>query len=150
MGKRLILITVAVMTMLCCGIYAISSSRPVAQSVIVTPGTGPPYETIRLEMERMTEAQFKNYARELKGKQVTWTGWVEDVNEKAFGGYELWVDMDPPDKAFSVQDVTFDVPDELALKFQKDQVVSFSGTVTLVMDVIGSTQVSLSNVSVEE
>jgi len=103
------------------------------------------FAEIRNNMNRMTEAQWKKYARSLKGKTISWSGWVEDVNEKFFGGYELWVDMDPPNVAMSVQDVTFEIPDELALKLRKDQRVVFTGTIKSVMNVLGSCSVTLEN-----
>ena len=96
-------------------------------------------------MNKMTEAQWKEYARGLKGASVSWSGWVEDVNEKFFGGYELWVDMDAPDVIMSVQDVTFNIPDDLALKLRKDQRVTFTGTIKSVMNVLGSCSVILEN-----
>jgi len=99
--------------------------------------------TIRNNIERMTEAQWKAYVRSLKGKRVKWTGWVEDVNEKWIGGYELLVDMDSPDAFLSVYDLSFDIPDDLALKLNKDQRVSFEGDISHVFNILGSCRVSL-------
>lgn len=100
-------------------------------------------------MNVMTEAQFNQRSDELKGQRVEWSGWVEDVNEKLLGGYELWVDMDDPSILISVQDVQFDIPDELALQLQKDQRVDFTGTIRSIINLLGSTQVTLENVSVQ-
>ena len=96
-------------------------------------------------MHNLTEAQFKAVARGLEGRSIRWRGWVEDVNEKMFGGYELWVDMDSPNVIISVQDVTFDVSENLALSLRKDAPVSFEGTIRSVMNVIGSLSVQLTN-----
>lgn len=114
-----------------------------------TPESAPPFSTIRTQMEGMTEAQFKQYARTLKGKQVHWTGWVEDVNETLLGDYEVWVDMDAPDELFSVQDVTFKVPADVALSLRRDQKITFTGTVDSVLNVLESTQITLSDVVIQ-
>lgn len=105
---------------------------------------------IRNNMKDMTQAQWKTYARSLEGKTVEWEGWVEEVKEKFFGGYEIWVDMDSPEEAMSVQDVTFDIPEDLAMKFNKNQLVAFRGTIKSVMNVLGSCQVDLENASLQQ
>ena len=97
----------------------------------------------------MTEAQIKQYARELKGKEVHWSGWVEDVNETMFGTYEVWVDMDAPDEMFSVQDVTFDVPADVALKLRRDQKINFTGSIDSALNVLESTQINLSDATIQ-
>ena len=33
----------------------------------------------------MTDVQFEEYAKSLKGKRIRWKGYVEDVKEKFFG-----------------------------------------------------------------
>jgi hypothetical protein len=105
----------------------------------------PPYQEIYDNMHAMTEAQWNKYADELEGKQVTrWTGWVEEVNEKTLGGYELWIDMDPPE-AFSTQDVVFDIPDDVALEINKDQAVTFSGTIESVSEARDTLIIRLEN-----
>ncbi len=114
-----------------------------------TPEPAPSYATIRAQMEGMTEAQFKQYARSLKGKQVHWTGWVEDVNETLFGNYEVWVDMDAPDELLSVQDVTFDVPADVALSLRLNQKITFTGIIDSALNVLESTQITLSEVTIQ-
>jgi hypothetical protein len=47
-----------------------------------------------------------------------------------------------------VQDVQFDIPEELALQLEKDQQVTFSGTIVSVMNILGSCQVTLKDASV--
>jgi hypothetical protein len=99
--------------------------------------------TIRKNMEGMTDLQFKRYADGLKGKKVIWTGWVEEVKERFLGGYDCWVDMDSPGAMMSVQDVTFDVSESVAMKLKKDNKIRFTGTIKSVMSVMGSCQVNL-------
>ena len=106
------------------------------------------FYTIRKKIENMTEAQFNVYSRSIEGKRIKWTGWVEDVNEKMFGGYELMVDMDSPNELVSVQDVTFNIPENIALKISKNRKITFVGDVKSVLDIIGSCQVSLENIEI--
>ena len=104
------------------------------------------FASMRQQMRgNLTEAQFKAVARGLEGRRIRWRGWVEDVNEKMFGGYELWVDMDSPNVTISVQDVTFDIPDNLALSLRKDAPVRFEGTIRSVTNVMGSLSVRLTD-----
>lgn len=101
-------------------------------------------------MDTMTDAQWDLYVKGLAGMSVDgWTGWVEDVRSKTFGGYELWIDMDSPDELISVQDVSFDIPDSLALELNKDDKVNFSGTIYYAQYILGSLQISLENPTVE-
>lgn len=107
----------------------------------------PPYEEIRSKVEGMTEAQWKAYLPALEGNLVVgWTGWVEEVDVKLGGAYELWVDMDPPEDLFSAQDVYFDIPDDIALELQLDQQVTFSGTITRASEFLGSVSFTLEDV----
>lgn len=132
-----------------------SGQSPTADIATAAVVPTPPVDTtlsfadIRRQMRSdLTEAQFNALARSLEGRRVRWRGWVEDVNEKALGGYELWIDMDRPSDAMSVQDVTFDVPADLALSYRKDSRVSFEGTIDEVMNVLGSLQVELKDARV--
>lgn len=110
----------------------------------------PPYNEIRSTVEGMTEAQWKAYLPTLEGNIVAnWSGWVEDVDVKLFGDYELWVDMDSPDELFSIQDVTFIIPEDVALELQKDQKVTFSGVIDRASNVLGSVQIDLLDVELQ-
>jgi len=110
----------------------------------------PPYREIAEKVENMTEAQWKAYLPTLVGNSViSWTGWVDEVNVKLGGGYELWVDMDSPTDLFSLYDVVFDIPDEIALEFEIDQMVVFSGTINRVVELLGSATIYLEDVSLE-
>jgi hypothetical protein len=102
------------------------------------------FETVRSNMNEMTDAQFKNYTKSLVGQTITWDGWVEEVKEKFFGGYECWIDMDAP-KELSVQDVTFPIDENLAMQLRKDKRVQFTGTIKSVYNILGSCSVSLSD-----
>jgi hypothetical protein len=95
-------------------------------------------------MNKMTDVQFERYAKSLKGQTVTWVGWVEEAKQKLLGGYEVWIDMDHPQK-LSVQDVTFDVSEAVAMKVRKDKRVQFTGRIKSVQNVLGSCQVDLQN-----
>jgi len=105
------------------------------------------YYHLRDRMKSMTEAQWKDYARSIRGQRVQWSGWVEDVNEKFLGGYELWIDMDPPGQ-LSVSDVEFDIPADVALRLKKDQEVVFRGTIRSALDTLGVCSVHLADAEV--
>jgi len=96
----------------------------------------------------MTDIQFEEYAKSLKGKRVRWKGYVEDVTEKFFGGYKVLVDMDSPNDPISVQDVTFDVSKEQAISLTKDDKIEFEGTISLVFSMLTSLQISLDKANV--
>lgn len=103
----------------------------------------PPFEEIRKNMQEMTDAQWNKYGPSLTGNRVSWTGWIKEVNEKTFGGYEVWIDMDAPDVPLSVQDVYADIPDDLALQLRKGQQVRVSGTIKSATNVLGSLGIRL-------
>jgi len=110
--------------------------------------SAPPFPEIRENIEGMTEAQWKAYLASLKAHRVgNWSGWVEDVNVVG-STYELWVDMDPPDDVLSGYDVDFEIPEDKALGYQKDQPVRFSGVIESVSEFLGSVTVHLVDVSV--
>lgn len=110
----------------------------------------PSFLEIRVNVQSMTEAQWKAYLPTLDGYAVVnWTGWVEDVNVKFGGGYELWIDMDPPSEAMSIYDVVFDIPDDIALQLNRDQQVTFSGTIDHISELFGSITVYLVDPTVQ-
>lgn len=113
-----------------------------SNSYLSAEPTAPPFAEIRDRMRQATEAQWNQYATALRGASVEWTGWVDEVNEKLAGGYEVWIDMDPPG-SMSVLDVLFDVDAEVALELQKDQRVSFSGRIEAATNVVGALQIRL-------
>lgn len=154
MKKILAILAGVAVLCICAGIAVTVSNQNGATAsrgnvVSATLEPAPPFETIRAEMDGMTEAQFKQYARSLKGKTVNWSGWVEDVNETVFGTYEVWVDMDAPDELFSVQDVTFDVPADVALNLRRDQKIRFTGLIDSAHNVLESTQIDLSDATIQ-
>ena len=107
----------------------VSDPPPANPNTPPQTGTAPSFKEIRSQMQAMTDAQWNLYRTGLEGKQVTrWKGWVSEVKQKFFGGYEVLIDMDAPD-TMSVYDITFSVPDNLAVQLQKDQIVTFSGTI---------------------
>ena len=164
--KALFLVFIfVVLPVLCCGVYAISDSasgigvKKTAQTensipVVIEstsipspsntpPVLAPPFVVIRSNVSSMTEAQWKAYLPTLKDMRVEgWTGWVEEVNVVG-SKYELWVDMDSPDALFSVQDVYFYIPSEIALELEKHQRITFSGRIKSVTELLGSVSVRL-------
>ena len=117
---------------------ATATPRPIA----------PPCREIAEKVQTMTEAQWKAYLPTLaENSVISWTGRVNEVNVKSGGGYELLVDMDSPD--WYPSGVVFDIPDDIALEFEIDQVVVFSGTIEKVTEFLGSITVYLNDASLE-
>lgn len=101
------------------------------------------FETIRQNMETMTDIAWDDYTASLKGEKVTWEGWVSDVKKQWFGGYKLLIDMDKPGTV-SVQDVYIhDLSKEFAAKWSKDEGIRFTGTIKSVNSVLGSCAVTI-------
>ena len=120
-----------------------------SKSVTVTvPLSSVTYTEIRNSMKSMTDAQFKAYVRSLEGKRIRWTGYVENVLETSSAQYKLLVDMDAPSVLLSVYDVSFEVPNSVALSLKKDEQVEFEGTISSVSNVFGVCDVSLKQAKV--
>jgi hypothetical protein len=98
---------------------------------IATAAQAIDWKTIKANEKSMTEAQFKQFcAQQVNGQSVWWTGWVKDV-EPSRGAYRIKVDMDPPDTLFSVPEIYLEgVSEYNALRLNKGQKVSFSGTIS--------------------
>jgi len=107
------------------------------------------YFHIRDMKSQMTTVQWRAYVQALEGTEVEWQGWVRDVHRKIFGGYDLYVDMDPP-REMSTLDVTFDIEEFRALQLRRGQFIVFRGTIGSVHRFLGSCQVILKNVSILE
>ena len=124
------------------------TATPIPTPTPIPPA--PPFDEIRDNYKEMTEAQWKAYRETLDGLWVEWEGWVSNVDKGTIlGKYTLLVDMDSPDDVFSVYDVSFSVPEEEALKYNKEQRVRFSGVIGNVGTFLGSMSIRLEDVSVE-
>ncbi len=83
----------------------------------------------------MTTAQVKAYLQSLKGKTLRGIGVVEDVirsynpRKRRYEGYNVLIDLGPPDYSLSKWDVEVNVPGSTGLKLDKDQHVTFAGTI---------------------
>lgn len=130
-------------------VAAVAAPAPAPVPATVPVSTDLAFINIRRAMETQTDLQFEEYARSLKGKRIRWRGYVEEVREKMFGGYEVWIDMDPPHAPLSVQDVTFAVPKAQALRLDKDDSLLFEGTIARVGSLLGATvQIDLQDVQI--
>ncbi len=107
------------------------------------------YKTIRNNMNNMTSLEWDNYTKSLKGRTVSWIGWIDDVEKQWFGGYKILIDMDHPKIEASVQDVYIeDQPLNIAQNLRKDQKVSLKGKIKSVMSILGSCAVTLEDVTI--
>jgi len=103
---------------------------------------------LREKAKASTKVQFEELKKEYIGKQVRWEGWVDEAKEKFFGGYNVKIDMDPPE-SLSVYDISIDFPSEskdIVLALQKNSKVSFSGKIKSIYFILGSLRVDLENV----
>jgi len=150
----LLALAVLILVALACGSTSTEFAHrtPPQPEATATPRPiAPPCKEIAEKVEPMTEAQRKAYLSTLVGNSVTsWIGRVSEVDVKYDGSYELQLDMNSPAwYSFRVYRVYFDIPDDIALEFEIDQAVVFSGTIDRVKEFSGSVIVYLNDVSLE-
>ena len=86
-------------------------------------------------IQPMTRLQVKAYLQSLKGKKLQGLGFVEDVirsynpGKRRYEGYNVLINLGPPDYSLSKWDVEVNVPESAALKLDKDQPVTFTGII---------------------
>ncbi len=86
----------------------------------------------------MTDVQWNEHLRQFSGQKVTgWEGWVKDVY-KYSGGYTLYITFDPPSHFLRSSAVHFVIPEDIALMLEKDDIVTFSGTIKDVGTFLGA------------
>jgi len=100
--------------------------------------------TIRNDAEKMTDAQWAKYAEDVTGKRVHWKGYIENIEE----GGKVWLDMDSPTEVISVQDVYLNVPEEDALKYNKDQAIEFEATIDRIDKILGSMSIDFEDLKI--
>jgi len=122
-----------------------ATQKEEAKQALPEPVKSISFADIKYNMTNMTELQFKEYVKSLEGKTIRWNGWVEEVEEKLFGGYKVLIDMDSPSDIASVQDITFEVPKEQAISLKKDEMITFEGKISSILNILTSLQVSLDN-----
>lgn len=123
-----------------------STPRPQVTDTSLEVATfGVSFFTIRDNHRVMTEAQWNIYWGTLIGKRVRWTGWVSDVWERDERGGQVYVDMDRPDSLITF-DVSFWIPKEDVLKYDKKQRITFEGTLSSVWTFMSAIDISLDDV----
>jgi hypothetical protein len=142
----LLILAAPILACMCCGML---SSLGDGLTTLAPSEPAPQFSMIRQNMLEMTELEWNEYKGGLTGDTATWTGWVEEVQSPIGDSVEVWVDMDSPDDAFSVQDVTFSLPLSIGKNLRKDQRISFSGRIRNVINVLGSCQVTLIGVELK-
>lgn len=122
------------------------------------------FDSIDSNCRTMTELQFEEYAEELVGKEVTWSGYVIDVEEAFLGGYKIAVSTDYPSSSGfgedadalaeageeGYPDISFELPKKVAAKLSKKQSITFSGTIESISGVLQEASVDLEDVSLVE
>jgi len=113
----------------------VSSSNTGNQNSVVY---APSMEEILDTVDGMTDAQRNNYTESLMGKFVeNWEGEINDVDEReALGGFSVYVEMDRSNLS---SEVHIKVSEEVALSLNKGQNIIFSGEISNVSDILGTT-----------
>lgn len=121
------------------------------------------FEETRELLEELPDEQYKVIRGKLIGKTTTWSGWLEGVFTKWWpnswwgsqwwGGFNLRIDMDPPESYESIYDVSLTVSadmDRYVNTLRKDEKIAFTGTITNVQRLMGRLIVDLDEVSFEQ
>lgn len=100
---------------------------PTPTPTLMTP-LAPPFGTFQDNYDSMTDAQWESFASSIEGTYVNnWEGIDDDVEKgEILDGYTVEVRMDEDS---SRSPVYIDVPDDLALSFNREQRVRFSGRI---------------------
>ena len=99
-----------------------------------------PFDVFRAALAELSDAQFKRWASDLTGKEVSWRGWIMEVEKKWYGEYEIQVDMDQPGEPPQLHDVSIWVGSEkgdFVLALSKGDSISFQGKITNITKVSG-------------
>lgn len=152
MNKKLTIVLAVFVTWLVLAIACGGAASDKGSIADVTPTPIPPapsFEEIRVQHDTMTDAQWKNYRSQVEGTAVIgWRGWIDEVGGDK-GHYTVMIDMDSPDDVFSYPEVSFVVPDDIALALQIDQPVVFSGQIDAARDILGALDISLKHAKLE-
>ncbi|MBI9080259.1 MAG: hypothetical protein JEY79_11040 [Pseudodesulfovibrio sp.] len=104
-------------------------AQKTAAPVTIAPLSNLTYAQIDRASKKMTELQFDEYAKTLKGKRVEWRGTIVDVEKTMFGDYEVLIDQ----TGTGIQDVTIEVDKNTAMRLSKDQTIRYTGTIEQTM-----------------
>lgn len=108
------------------------------------------FEKFRSIFDELTDVQFKELRGELKDKKVTWSGYLDDVKEKWLGGFEIQIDMDPPETFLSVYDVSLTVSSDMedfVSTLTKNKQVKFQGKIKSIQKILGKLVVNIKDVN---
>lgn len=105
------------------------------------------YSEIDVNARQMTEAQFDEYAKTLKGKAIKWTGKVTNVDSNWLSSdYEVNIDMDNT----GISDVDFDVDKYTGLRLHKSDSYQFIGRIKSVYTFFGGAKIRLYAVDIND
>jgi len=102
-----------------------------------TPNLAPPISVFLDNYEKMTDAQWEKFSDEVSGSYIDqWEGEISQVDAgEIFGGYDMYIDV--TDEEFGSEVFIGDIPEDLALAFNKNQPVLFSGVVKFASNSFG-------------
>lgn len=95
----------------------------------------PSFAEIAAQKATLTDAQWDEYAKTLKGKRIeNWTGTILNVDNKVLSdNYEIDVDLDSKGGSMNVAEAKLEVTKDEALPLQKGQGITFSGLIKQVL-----------------
>lgn len=133
-------------------LYSATRSRqePPTTSAAVAESDSLAFADIRTALgDGRSDEDFSIRARQFEGRNVRWTGYVEDIIPLPAGGHELQVDMDAPG-ADGGAEVLVEIPASLAAALAKDARVELSGMIAITDRVAGLWFVRLNDASVSQ
>lgn len=107
------------------------------------------FQKFRSVFDELTDVQFKELREEFKDKKVTWLGYLDDVKEKWFGGFEIQIDMDLPETVFSVYDASLTVSSDMkdfVSTLTKGKQIKFQGKIKNIQKILGKLVVNIKDV----
>jgi len=103
------------------------------------------YKQMESYGQSLTDVQFDAWSKSVKGKTVSWTGKIVDVDTQWFSNdLKVSVDLDNT----GVQDVYFDVSKSVGMSLMKGQTISFRGRIYIVINTFALFQVTLEDVTI--
>lgn len=140
-ARRLALASLFSLVLVCLAIYLLVKFTPSPEVQVAqmraTAVPAPSFTEIAENYNAMTDAQWEQYAKPLKGKRaVDWEGTVEEVDVGEISGtYSIYIDAGR--NTFVPEVVINNVPADVGLSLNKGQRIRFSGDIVWADNSIG-------------
>jgi hypothetical protein len=108
----------------------------------------PAPENIQTQARLLTGAQFAEYAGDLTGLLVNWTGTVSDIELNFFSEYQCLLDLSPSPDSSPPISASFIIPGSHALSINRRQHLGVFGIIKSVRLLAEQIQITLSDASI--